>query len=293
MKRRILSLIVTALLFSLSMLYAQEGEEEQKNSDSQGMYLNTNLGASVNSLGLAWKADVFYRIPLVDKPGVLWETTKLDIGVQQYLSPAFERASAFVRIEPIAFFDVVAYAGYDYMYGGNGKVFAPGMLKLSSPDDDYSSDTRKEMDGEAKGGLRVVVVPTFKIAFGPVAALYSWSINYHDYDYEGYYYDAETYIAQKGKDAVYTHDAKVLYKLGPFPGVGVFRLGVNYTDSRVGSTDDRSSKLAGMVVYQAKWKSLSATTSPYFVTMLGTHLEDRYYENKVHFALLMGVTYKL
>ncbi len=283
--------LLLSIVCALPALWA-DGDANDKGEVKEGLYLNTNLGASVNKLGLAMKADLFYRIPLIDKPGVLWKTTKLDVGVQEYFSPSFQRASVFVKVEPIAVFDVVAYAGYDYMYDGNNDTFGPGFMKFDETDD-YDSDDRKDVDGIAKGGFRLLVVPTFKVAFGPVAALYSFSIEYHDYNYDGYYYDYSTFILQKGEDTSFTHDVKLLYKLGPYNNIGTFRVGVNFTDMWVKSNEKNSMKMAAMIVYQPKWSFQGERMSPYFVTMMGSHIQDKYYEGKFYFALLMGLSYKL
>ncbi len=286
--------LVLAMVISSALFAEDENKKETEGSAvKSGLYLNTSLGASVNPLGLALKADIYYRLPLVKKPGKLWRSTKIDMGVQEYLSPSFQRASAFVKIEPIAVFDVVAYAGYDYIYDLNNDTFGPGFLTFSSPDDPYDTDDRKAMDGDARGGFRMVVIPTFKIAFGPVAALYSFSIEYHDYNFDGYFYDPSTFILHEGEDIVYKHDAKLLYKFGPFNNIGTFRVGVNFTNLWVDSTDKNSMKIAGMAVYVPKWSFQGENLQPYFVTMMGSHIQDRYYKGKFYFALLMGVNYKM
>ncbi len=197
-----------------------------------------------------------------------------------------------MKIEPIAVFDVVAYAGYDYLYDGNNDTFGPGFITFNE-NDEYDTDARKARDGYAKGGFRMLVIPTLKMALGPVAALYSFAIDYHDYNYDGYYYDPSTFILHKGKDTAFKHDAKLVYKIGPFNGVGTFRVGVNFTNLWVNSNEKNSMRLAGLILYQPKWSFQGKNLQPYFVTMMGSHIQDKYFKGKFYFALLMGMSYKL
>jgi alkylhydroperoxidase/carboxymuconolactone decarboxylase family protein YurZ len=56
----------------------------------KGFYLNQSIQGSFNPLGLQFLTQAYYRIPLVNKEGILWESTKIDIGLQNNLSPAFD-----------------------------------------------------------------------------------------------------------------------------------------------------------------------------------------------------------
>lgn len=291
-KLTVLLLFMFCISMSASVVFA-DGDSGTGSEVKEGLYLNTNLGASINQLGLALKADLFYRFPLINKPGKLWKDTKIEVGVQEYFSPSFQRASAYCMIAPIAVFDVKAYVGYDYMYDLDGDTFGPGYIPRSGPDDDYDTDDRKGAPSIAKGGFRMLVIPTFKMALGPVAALYSINIEYHNYNEDGYYYDPSTFIIHKSEDTSLKHDAKLLYRTKTFGNIGKFMFGVNYTNLWVRSSEKTSQKLAGMVVYQPSWSVLSPNLKPYFVTMLGSHLQDRYYKGKFYFALLMGLTYKI
>jgi len=296
MKRKEIVVFLSAILMCASMLYAQDdpAAEGGGNVNVPGWYLNTNFGSSINYLGLAVKGEIYYRMPLINDSGMLWKSTKLDLGVQEYLSPTYTRTSAFVKIEPIAFFDLAAYAGYDYMYKiGDSDLIATGFIPMASPSAEYDSDARKLIEGTSKGGFRGSVIPTLKMALGPVAALYSFELEYHDYNYSGYYYDPSTFIIHKGSDILYRNDVKVLYKLGPYGTIGTFRVGVNWNDCWIDSSEKHSMKLAAMAIYTPAWASLDSTTQPYFVLLAGSHLQDKYNEGKPYIALLAGVSFKI
>ncbi len=89
MKTRILFVVTAVCVAAFSSLLFADDDEKKGEGVREGLYLDTSLGASINPLGLALKADVFYRIPLIKRPGVLWRSTKIDLGVQEYLSPSF------------------------------------------------------------------------------------------------------------------------------------------------------------------------------------------------------------
>jgi hypothetical protein len=77
----------------------------------QGMNFTQIAAASVNPQGILLTTQLFYRFPLSNKNGILWESTKLDAGINNDLSPAFENPGLFVRCEPVAFFE---HLSYDY-----------------------------------------------------------------------------------------------------------------------------------------------------------------------------------
>ncbi|MFW5769287.1 MAG: hypothetical protein ACOCYA_04445, partial [Spirochaetota bacterium] len=75
MKKTILVLMILVMLFAGATSVFAENEDGWT---EPGLFLDTNLGVAYNYLGLALSANVYYRFPLIKKPGMLWKTTHID-----------------------------------------------------------------------------------------------------------------------------------------------------------------------------------------------------------------------
>ena len=63
----------------------------------------THVGVvQYNKLGVGYITNLFYRVPLFKKEGLLWKDTKIDIGIQNSLSPATWSLRFFANIEPLS-----------------------------------------------------------------------------------------------------------------------------------------------------------------------------------------------
>ncbi len=254
-----------------------------------GWRLDSAFGARYNYDGMYLTSNVYYSFPLSNDPGMLWKSTGINIGLQEYITPAFQRASVYFKITPIAFFDIAAYAGYDYMY----KSLTGGMKTLSSPDSEYDADSLDKIEGRAKGGLRMSVIPTLKFAFHNIAALYSLKIEYHDYNSDEYYYDYETSLIHKGRDTGFEHDATLAYLLRPFNNSDILAIVVILTDYHVNSTGDNSMTLMGALEYNFAWPGFPETVESNLALAGGTYLHDRYEQGNPTLAVKFGVYFKL
>lgn len=264
-----------------------------KNDQSSGIQksgwnLDSVFGARYNYDGMYLKANIYYKFPLIKDPGILWESTEVNIGLQEYITPAFQRSSVFLKITPIAFFDISAYAGYDYIC----KEPAGGMKIVDAPDSDYDEEALDKIDGKAKGGFRMSVIPALKFAFHNIAAMYSLKVEYHDYNSDEYYYDYETSLIHKGRDTGFEHNAALAYLLKPFNNCDTLAIAVILTDYHVNSTGDNSSTLMAAVEYNFTWPGFTENIESNLGLAGGTFLHDRYEKGNPTFALKFGVQFK-
>jgi len=288
-KKTILVLMVLVMIFAGSSSVFAQNEDGWT---EPGLFLDTNLGVAYNYLGLALSANVYYRFPLIKKPGMLWKTTRIDIGVQETITPSFNRISAMLAIEPIAVFDVKVYAGYDLEFA----ALTGGMYEVPNPNTTSIAYGNSYDDVTVDGtrytghGFRLKIVPTAKFALGPVAALYSFIVGYHTYNDEtatGYYYDPEMAMIHAVNEWYFTHDAKLLFQ------VWDFRIGANWLYNIVNSTGYTNMELVGMVVYTPSWRFLPESVAPYAVLQMGSYLWDQYHTGHITFGLLLGVSWKI
>lgn len=305
--------VVLSLLFmGITGIYAQETEitpDESARTDvaetsetapapawvQPGFNFNwTMVGASINYLGLMTKAKISYAVPFIKNNGVLWKSTKIEFGLEEYLSPSFTRTSVFLYFEPIAIFNVSVTTGYEVSFPG----LTGGLYTFTGSDGDFSDANRKLMREAsatddvpgALAGWRTKIDPTFQIEFGPIAAVYTFTLDFLNYNAPTYFYDAESVTIVQPQDTIYTHDAKLLYSIIP----GKFRLGLSFTDQIVQSSGYTSMIGALIGVITPQWEKCAAKRiTPFAAVLVGTHIVDRYMVGSIYFAGQCGISMKL
>ncbi len=269
---------------------ADDGAERQW--VEPGLFLDTSLSAAINYLGLKLTNNLTYRVPLIKDNGLLWKSTKFEIGISDDLTPSYHRISALMIIEPIAFFDLKVLAGYDLEWAAlTGGIYdiVRDPATITDWGNEYA-DVYIESSRQTAHGFRLKVMPTAKMAVGPIAATYTFTLGYHAYNVNtasGYYYDPETATIQQINDLYFVHDAKLI---GRFLD---FMAGANFIYTDLFSWDYANMKLAGLFVYTPSWKVLPEGIQPYFIIQAGSYIQDRYNVEEFSAAAVIGVNFKL
>lgn len=128
------------------------------------------LAATGNPIGLSLLSRLMLSVPLFDeanekRQGVLWDSTRIEAGIVNRVTPAFDDIGVEAFIEPIAIFDVRARAVYRQMYTIAGNGYTP------LPDADADYRPKADLDRFERGGMMVEVTPRLKGALGPVVVL--------------------------------------------------------------------------------------------------------------------------
>jgi hypothetical protein len=248
----------------------------------KGFYLDQSIQASYNPLGFQFLTQVYYRIPLVDKEGVLWESTKIDLGLQNNLSPAYDMIGAYIDIEPIAIFDLALTAQvigfYDalsfgfYSLAGYGAGFDDTALSVLTP--------RNTL------GYTLSATPTFKIAFGPIALADSFGLTYfYADDGSGFFYERVNNTVLAKSDYELTNNAYLLATI--VPGVLV---GLNDFLLVVPNSGYISHRIVAMGVYTTTFTPKLSFNA---VLQLGTFLQDAYYQYSLYVGGQVGISLAL
>ncbi|MDA8427405.1 MAG: hypothetical protein M0Z80_14860 [Treponema sp.] len=244
-----------------------------------GFYLDQNLQASYNPLGLQLGTKLFYRLPLVEKEGILWESTKIDIGMANSLSPAYDFIGAYLDIEPIAIFDIAFAAQFAGYYDGLGY----GFHDLSGYGASFDSAALNSLPSKNATGYLLSAAPTLKFAFGAFAFADTLHITYFDVDGgRGYFYETYANCALAKSDTELYNDCYALLKLA----AGI-RVGLNDSILFVPSSGYRSHTIQAVGVIS---RNLSRRLSFYAALTAGTYLEDRYYRYEPRVAGMAGIT---
>jgi hypothetical protein len=247
-----------------------------------GFSLDQSVQASYNPLGLQFVTRAYYRLPLIQKEGILWESTKIDVGLQNNLSPAYDMIGGYIDIAPIAIFDIAFTAQAIGYYD----LLSFGFYTLSGYSSPFDSASLSALTPKNTAGYTVSVTPTVKIAVGPVAALDSFSVSYFSVDDgSGFFYERINNCVLAKQDTELVNNAYLLATVAP----GVL-VGLNDFLLIVPASGYLSHRIVAMGIYSTR---LSPGLSLNAVLQLGTFLADQYYQYAVYVAGQVGISLKL
>jgi len=247
-----------------------------------GLYFDQALQASHNPLGLQSITKLYYRFPVFEPTGLLWESTKLDLGVQNNLSPSYEMVGGFVNFEPIAFFSLTGTAQFGSYYNALGY----GFYELQS----YNSsiDPTEMSSGQMRNAFGAIlsIAPTLKAAYEIFAASNTFALTYYYADNgQGYFFERINNVPLKKSDVELTNSAYLL--VNPLEGLYA---GVNDWILYVPGSGYVSHRLCGVAAYA---RPISDSFSFYGGHFLGTFLTDRYFQSAFYTGAQLGLTLKL
>lgn len=268
-------LLFVLLTLSFSQLFAAKA--------TQGFNFSQGLGASYNPLGVALDTTFFYRLPLSDSSEMLWESMKIDFGIKNSLTPADDRLSVFINIEPIAVFDVTLHVGYTGMY----KLLGYGFVDVPNGRSSLSEASIAGIPQQDKGGLFIKASPEFKVQFGPVILVDALDFLYINVGSEDKYYnDRKEAIVMKYADSLMINNVYALYDFSN----GLYA-GLNYYILWNTVTAWGTQYLAALGAYD--WK-LDMQSSVSFNLLVGWYFYDGYTQYNTGFPYLaFQATYNL
>lgn len=248
----------------------------------EGFYVDQNLQAAINPLGAQLGTQVFYRMPLIKEKGILWESTKLEIGLKNNFSPAYDLVGPFLDIEPIAIFDLFLSA----QFAGYYKALGYGFRDLSGYGAAFDSTALDALPMKDATGYILSAAPTLKFAYGMFAFSNTFRVSYFNVDGgSGYFYEAGGNCPLSKGDIELSNDAYALVVLG-----SGFMVGLNDSILAVPASGYRTQKLHAIGIYSG---SLSQKTSIYAALEAGIYLEDQYLQYTVHADGQVGIVTKL
>jgi hypothetical protein len=170
------------------------------------------FGIQVNPAGLENRLSLTWKWKLSDSKSPLLSESNVTVGVNDILSPAFNRVGAWVAVAPLSILELkagdepVAYFG----------TFSH-LLGFRSYDDDFSDDVRKARKDEAEGalGVRWYVAPTFQIKLGRVAAVSHAEVEWWRVDAPGnvFYEPSRGTLLDSDGDRAVTVSSLLLYEI--------------------------------------------------------------------------------
>lgn len=246
-----------------------------------GLYFDQAIGASFNPLGVLLDSKLQYTFPLINKNGILWESTKVEAGFQNEWTPADNVLSARIAVEPVAFFDIVCKAGLYGMYNALGY----GCYRLASPAVPYGPDAQRVLVPGDAHGYWVSVAPTLKARLGRFVALNTTTVNCLSIDGDGYFLEIRSYLVHRTRDVDVIDNAYVLAQCTQW-----LLAGATYRYADVLGTKAQSQRLCAMAIVKptpSKFKGAFAAVQA------GPYLADPLFSHSVFFACLVGAEFSL
>jgi hypothetical protein len=248
----------------------------------EGTGLDQSIQASLDPLGIQLVTKVYYRLPFIQQEGMLWESTKVEVGVQNSLSPAYDMLGAYLDFAPIAIFDLALTAQAIGYFNGLGF----GFYSLSGYGAAFDSNALNALPSKNSFGYLLTAAPTLKFAWGPLAMLDTFSMTYFSVDDgSGYFYERINNVVLAKNDIELQNQAYLLATV--FPGV---LAGLNDAVLYVPASGYVSHRLSVMGIYSTR---LSDMVSINAVLIVGTYFSDRYYQYGLYLAAQAGVSLAL
>ena len=275
-------------MISTQTLFAQDDPQ-------RGFSVRNSLGGMLNPTGASLSTRVYYTEPLYgEREGAMWQTARMEIGLSNHLSPAYDDVSIDLFVEPAAVFDFRTNIGVRYAYN----TFGYGYTPVSSYDIDYSD--AGSLPSETKTGLFIRLTPRIKLAFGPVVFLNALTWSYFSFNYgtskkesTPYFYEPTNDVIIKDNEGLMKNETTLLYRF-PVRDELTFLSGLNHSIVFVQGSSYTSQKLSAMAAVQLEMEERGLSFDA--AVLLGAFLRNRYYgvdEGYASPALNIGVTKRL
>ena len=270
-------------------------------------YVRSALGASFR-----------YEAPLIRKPGILWDTTTVAVGVRDIYGYVNNSLQPYVEITPIAFFKVQASFGYETFirapFDGGVRVLTPlgeqrlaaGQLERNNRDavdwagfggEGVAINNRDNFTAPVFGqGFRPRLAPTLQAKLGPIAVQYNFTVDWSFFYGGGHgrdaiVHDTFAFTLRKMHDVGFTHEGILVFDV---PGVkDTIRIGAVARHYRVQGTGLERLETVGLLYYRPGSPWIGDSGTPWFAGQFGTNPVDPMHPWDFNWVLALGLDFRL
>jgi hypothetical protein len=246
-----------------------------------GLFTSQAVGASYNPLGLLVDSKLLYTSRLFQKSGILWESTKLRLGLQNEFTPADNLFSLRAECEPVAFFDVTVKCGVFSMFNTLGY----GCFRMSTFDEPYDLKTQDRTGRGNALGYWASVSPTLKARAGRIIALNTLNVDRIAINGEGRFLELHSYLPHKTSDLDLVNNTLLLYE-----NSAMLLTGLSFKNTYVDGTSLFSQMLSGMAILKS---APTSTHRQFLLINAGAYLQDPLFAKSVYLACMAGRDFKL
>ena len=242
----------------------------------KGLYFSQRMAGCWNPPAFLLDSRLFYRVPLSEKEGGLWERTRIEAGVRNMWSPTDDLVLACLTVEPIGFFEIGFMAGGYAMFRGLGVGFFP----LEGPEVAFDAETRRSIEAENRTGWWVRVEPVLKARVGPVVLVDAVQFNVFDLGGDEWFVEMRSYSIHNTRDRDVLNNAFVFYS-----PVERFMTGPTYQVLYTESTGAAAHRLRWATVYKP---SIAWLRESWAAVNIGICNSDEEFRGKFHIGALVG-----
>ncbi|MFP4179463.1 MAG: hypothetical protein ACLFSA_05355 [Spirochaetaceae bacterium] len=291
MKKTLFAIFIC--LLPLFPLFAEEDvrEETESAGPERGLSVRGTLGAKVNPLGASLVNKLYYTEPLYgERSGVLWDSARMQMGITNDFTPAYDDLSIELFVEPVAFFDFRVNAGVRTAYNLFGYGFSTAV--------DYEEEPEDPEDALETGWF-IRLAPTVKAALGPLVFLNSFTWSHFSFDVEyadadaGHFYEPVHNVVIKNSDSLMKNSTTLLYNF-PLENETRVLTGLEYALLYVPGSEFRRQELSFLGAVQIPFEEKEMSVDGGF--LLKSYIEDSERDFRVGDltpGLQIGITKKL
>jgi hypothetical protein len=173
------------------------------------------FGGRINTTGVENTVEIGPCLPLIRKPGILFDYTNVSFGFVNVLSPTYSNFGGYLEIAPLSFLVFHAQAGVQLLWPLG--LDRTGYHVRSGYDDEYSHAALPGEDGEGAVGWYALAGGTLqiKIPLGPLGliVLDTFSVEFWQLGAEDYYYNCKKDVVLARRDLLIDNSAMVLLEV--------------------------------------------------------------------------------
>jgi len=260
-------------------------------------------GAAYRRAGLG--AGLSHSVPLMRRPGALWESTNVAFGVREFYGYVNNSLGAWVEATPIAVFKLAVSASWDNMivepFDGGLRVLSPEGRALfgagrAGPDAGElgwkdGGNRRAGFLAPVRGdGWRVKAMPTLQAKVGPVGVQYNFTADWNFYRGAGagaddVFHDTYSFTLRRMRDVGFFHEGVVAIDL---PSPGALLAGISAKYYAVSGTGLESLSLVGFAQYRTHATFFDGRLQPWGAVQAGSFLVDPMYRGAFSWVAAVG-----
>lgn len=251
--------------------------------------VRTQLGASINNLGVQQSLEWSRRRPLAPGAGPLRSEAHVQFGATTSVTPSFARVGAWVQVAPLSILVVRAGVEPAYYFGTFNS-----LMRFDRRDDLFDTDTRKARGGATTGTvLRWYVTPSLRLRLGSIVAAASADVERWSASADGplfYEPTRDTLLGTSG-DSVFALQHVVMYEHMKASGTRV-SIGGIHTIQRVHGVRlplNQVQKL-GVLLMTRSTGRVAGFTAPSLTATVARYLDDPSKEGGWTAAVAAGIS---
>ncbi len=199
-----------------------------------GLRHETRLQLRINPLGLSYRGDTAFRIPLWDSDNIVLHGAYFDGGITKALSPAYAWGGPYIEFLPLAVLNLRVATYFKGYFGTFGHLHV-------AEDGDWSRDARDRTSdeglGQAATGWRLKVQATPQILIGRVAFSGETSLHRMEVDVADPYYEPSFGLLFEPQETFFVTSPTLGYIFGSDPSEWYLLLGIRWERTATHKSD--------------------------------------------------------